>query len=206
MRHLLTITLIVAVIFVAYFLTRPKANAPLSAPEGVESPVPLENDALTLYRDESLGLSFTYPSGDAGYVVRDPRIAEREAEKTIVLVHAADAAVYDTPAADGELPPTLSIVVYDNASKQFPGAWAESHTAQSGYGQKIGDAEDLVVGGANAIRYAADGLYRASVTVIAHGSRIYVVRGEYLDEASPIYRDYESLLDSITFVPAPGEF
>jgi hypothetical protein len=68
-----------------------------------------------------------------------------------------------------------------------------------------GEVSEYVLGGANAIRYAADGLYASDNVVVAHGENMYVITGSYMDADSDIKKDFATLLESVTFIPQPGQ-
>jgi hypothetical protein len=70
---------------------------------------------------------------------------------------------------------------------------------------KLGEVESTVVGGANAVRYKADGLYASENVVVAHGDHVYVITGQFMDEDSDIRKDFGPLVASFRFVPAPGQ-
>jgi hypothetical protein len=68
-----------------------------------------------------------------------------------------------------------------------------------------GEIGEAVVGGANAIRYMADGLYASENIVVAHGDHMYVINGQFMEQNAPIRSDYQALVESIRFIPAPGQ-
>jgi hypothetical protein len=106
---------------------------------------------------------------------------------------------------EGESTPSIVILVFKNTKKQFPRSWADENTQYSNINLIVGNVEEAVVGGANAIRYTADGLYASENIVVAHGGYMYVITGQYLDQDSSIHRDYVALVQSVRFIPAPGQ-
>lgn len=153
-----------------------------------------------------LGFSFAYTTGSDGYTLVEPEAAvEGGPVKTLMLVHADDRAAYENPPQGGEGPATITIQVFENDKKQFPRQWAEQNNAYSNIGLLIGEVSESVVGGANAIRYKADGLYAMNVAVFANGEHMFVVQGGYRSESDPTAVDFEPLLNTITFIPKPGQ-
>ncbi len=159
------------------------------------------------YVSETYGFQFNYPVGADGYLLAEPIVASpaEGAAKTILLVHADDVELYTNPPIGGEGPPAISIYVFNNINKQRPQAWAEAQLAYSNLGLALSEIEETTVDGALAIRYRADGLYPSNTTVITNGSWVYVVSGSYRDETAPTYRDYDTLLSSITFTTELGQ-
>lgn len=159
---------------------------------------------MAKYSSADVGLEFDYRTGPAGYVV-DERIPVDFGDlvKVIILPRAEDAA--KEPPVNGEGAPTITISVFNNAKKQFPRVWAEENIQYSNINLLTGDVLETVVGGANAIRYAADGLYASNNVVVAHGDKVYVIAGQFMDEDSDLYRDFSPLVESIRFIPEPGQ-
>ncbi len=153
-----------------------------------------------------LGFKFAYITGSDGYTLMEPEASvEGGPIKTLMLVHANDLPQFENPPQGGEGPATITIQVFLNTQKQFPRQWAEANNAYSNIGLMMGEVSEAVVGGANAIRYKADGLYASNVAIFASGNKMYVVQGAYRDESDPTARDFESLLNTITFIPEPGQ-
>jgi hypothetical protein len=157
---------------------------------------PVQNTAQAkTYSSSTYGLSFTYPSD---YEVEEHPSTEANMVGTIVLIRSEDRAHIP---ANSDGPPTISISVFKNAKKQFPLQWAQQNVAYSNYQQKVGSETELVVGGANALGYSADGLYLFQVIVVATGDNMYVLSGSYSDEDSLLYQDFNTIVDSVQFIP-----
>ena len=157
------------------------------------------------FSSAELGLSFTYPIGPEGYVLQEAPINDpaNNLVQAFMLTRTEDA--IRQPPQGGEGPPVIAIYVFANPQKQRPQAWADNHIQYSNIDLSMGEVREAVIGGANAIRYRADGLYASEVTVVAHGGHMYLITGQFISEDSDIRRDYEPILQSVRFVPAPDQ-
>jgi hypothetical protein len=166
-----------------------------------------ETPVYETYSDPSLGFSFRYPSGPQGYVLEKSAVVDEATtiEETLLLVHKDDVPAFQNPPVGGEGPAVISILVFPNTQNQRPEAWAREHNAYSNINVALSDIEEAVIGGALAIRYRADGLYASEMSVITHGSHVYVFSGAFVDGDSPTLRDFGPLLDSVTFIPELGQ-
>lgn len=157
------------------------------------------NRSTAVYSSKELGIEFTHPVGQDGYVLEENTPAvEQGLLKTVVLIRAED--VNKIPVG-GEGPATITLNVFKNLKKQWPRIWADEHVQSSNINLKVGDVLETTVGGANAIRYKADGLYASDTIVVAHGENIYVIRGMYIDENSLLRMDFSPIVQSIRFIP-----
>lgn len=163
------------------------------------------NSGYLTYSQSDVGLEFDYPEGPEGYVLdeRMPVDLGTGLIKNIILTRTEDT-LYEPPVG-GEGPPVILVSVFENTKKQFPRAWADENIQHSNINLIMGEVGEAVVGGANAIRYVADGLYASENIVVAHGDYVYVITGQFIDQASPILRDYEDLVQSVRFIPTPGQ-
>lgn len=159
------------------------------------------------YSESAIGLEFDYETGENGYVLteglggEDPNLV-----RSITLMQKSDFEMLSSnPDFVGEVPAVIVVYVFKNSTKQFPLSWAMENILYSNYNLKTGDNFEKVVGGANAIGYTADGLYPSQNIVVAHGSYIYVITGQYLEADSKIHRDFSSVVDSIKFIPTPDQ-
>lgn len=186
------IAVLVVVAAVVSLMYGPKAQAP-----GTEE--------FATYSNPQIGLEFRYRAGPKGYVVNE---AIPMAVDPILFrfIHVVPAEVANqTPPEGGEGPAQISISVYKNEKNEWSGQWAESHPQYSNIQLKTGDVKEVVVGGANAIEYARDGLYPATVVVVAHGGFVYVFDGAYLDADSDLYKDFLPLVNTVKFIPIAEE-
>ena len=162
-----------------------------------------EDVSYRSYSNDKLGIEFKYRETPDGYVLREdlPNAEEKAAGlvSTLVLERAVDVKA-GTPSG-GETPPAITIKVVKNDQKEWPGAWAESHSNWSNINLKRSEPAEYTVGGAKAVRYEADGLYASDTIVATHGEFAYVISGAYMDEASAIRHDFLPLVESIKFIP-----
>lgn len=172
----------------------------------------LENDSVgqdagaqLTYSQSDVGLKFDYPGGPEGYVVNErmPVDLGTGLIKNIILMLTED--TLHEPPVGGEGAPVILVSVFENTKKQFPRAWADENIQYSNINLIMGEVEETVVGGANAIRYMADGLYASENVVVAHGDHVYVITGQFMDQDSPIRHDYQTLVESIRFIPTPEQ-
>lgn len=157
------------------------------------------------YRSANDGVEFSYRVGPKGYVLEEvmPVDLGTGHVKSIILQRTEDA---ERPVPQGgEGPAAIVVSIFENTNKQQSRNWADSHVQYSSINLAIGDVRDVVVGGANAIRYMASGLYSSENIVVAHGDSVYVVTGQYMDENSDLRSDFGPLVDSLNFIPKPGQ-
>lgn len=155
--------------------------------------------STTVFVADDIGMSFSYPEGINGYRLKEI-VAENipGIKKMIVLSKTSDDSEQSAAVAM-EGPPTISLSVYANERDQQPEDWANDHKLYSNINMKITEPAELMIGGANAIRYATDGLYRSDNIVIAHADKIYVLSGSYLNEEAEIHKDFLAMLGTIEF-------
>ena len=158
------------------------------------------NTEIATYRNSNFGIEFKYRSSPNGYVLQESTPTDTAAGlvRALVLVKAEDVA-RGMPVG-GEGPATMSVHVFSNSENQQPRPWADAHMQYSNINLTVGDVAKAVVGGVDAIRYMADGLYRSDNVVVVHGEYAYVLSGAFLDEDSDLRRDFQPLLDSIRFI------
>lgn len=161
--------------------------------------------AYATYQSAETGIAFEYKTGPDGYILRESAGADPQAGlvRALTLMRAADAS-RPVP-TDSEGPPVIAVYVFENTRRQWSRTWADTHLAYSNINLVASEVEDVVVGGANAVRYMADGLYVSENVVVAHGGYVYVVTGQFIDEDSALRRDFSPLVDSIRFIPMPDQ-
>lgn len=171
----------------------------------VDKRVATNNNTYPNYSNEVLGIEFTYRAGPDGYVIQE-HLSPKETEDLlgIIVVMRTEDAERKMPIG-GEGPATITIQVLKNLKKQKPAVWADANNIYSNINLKTGEVSEYVVGGANAIRYSATGLYESDNVVVAHGENVYVITENYMDAESVLRKDLTPLLESVRFIPQPGQ-
>lgn len=162
------------------------------------------NNQKTTYSKSDIGLEFDYRIGPTGYVLEERIPVDLGDLVKVIIFHRAEDFGREMPVG-GEGPAVMTISVFNNTKKQFSRDWADKNIQYSNINLKFGDVVETVVGGANAVRYMADGLYASENVVVAHGDNVYVVTGQFMDQNSDIRRDFAPLIDSIKFIPKSGQ-
>lgn len=151
------------------------------------------------------GFSFTYEKGPRGYVLEEGTLeANDEALEVLysgVFTNTDDYAAFVASEEAREGPETFSVRVYENVANLRPAQWIEAYEAESNLELRIGETEETVVAGANAVRYVTDGLYPTNTFVVAHGEFMYVLSGQYNDPLSAIGVDYGEFVAALAFIP-----
>lgn len=163
---------------------------------------------LEEYQIKNLGVSFEYKSGLDNYVVDDlsSLIGEQPSGTKVLgayrVMNTKDKIELETAEGGYEGPPTINLLIFSNNNNQSASMWVDSFPLFSNINLVIGDVDrDAVVGGANAVKYRTDGLYRSDNVVVAHGGYIYHFTGSFMEEQSAIHRDFQQLIDSVEFTP-----
>lgn len=203
MKNIIVFVLILVTVLAGYFYFKPKVKED-------------KNDAqiYKTFSSSELGIEFQYRDGQDGSVIDGYTLDlidsddfnSKELVKTIILIPVSELSnnLKNSPVPT-EGPPTITIYVVKNLNKEWPAVWAPKNKIFTNMNLQIGELKEDVIGGANAIRYFADGLYRSENVVVAHGENMYVISGMYMDENSLLRKDFEPLLRSIKFIQSPGQ-
>ncbi len=204
MKKIILILIAIALLVGGYYLYMYWALGNDSVPRNDAVEEVTTNSDVTNSQSE-IGLEFDYPEGPDGYIAEERMPADLGTGlvKNIILTRTED--TLNGVPAGGEYPPAILISIFENSQKQFPRTWADDNTQYSNINLVMGEVQETVIGGANAIRYMADGLYASENIVVAHGDHMYVITGQFIDEDSAIARDYEALVESVRFIPTPGQ-
>jgi len=167
------------------------------------SPISDKGSEARTYTLESEGLAFTYRGGTNGYQLEEQDISGLEntlLKKSISLVPTMD---YEDQKnrVGGEGSPSLHLAVYTNDLKQSTSMWLDAHPSESNSALIVGDTTEMVVGGANAVGYTIDGLYRTDMVVIVNGEYVFVASASYEDSDSVTKVDFPTWLQSFNFIP-----
>ena len=148
-----------------------------------------------------LNFGFDYPSGPDGYVLENSETNDTNPNfvRSFLLMRSDDKNNIDKIPVGGEWPPMITILVLKNPENKTPAIWAEANKNYSNINLKTGDVVDFTIDGNSAIRYTADGLYMSDNVVVASGENIFVISGAYMDQESAIYKDFSTILSTVTF-------
>lgn len=145
------------------------------------------------------GLSFSYRNEPEGY-----RISAYPENNDAAFVDGAILMLKSDAAALGERqnaegPPTITIAAYTNTQNLSADLWADQYSMLSHKNLLRGNSMKTKLAGVDALRYGADGLYQMDVAVIVYDGFAYVLSGSYMESQALIRRDFEALLESLTF-------
>lgn len=159
-------------------------------------------EIISLARDAVLGYEFSYRKGPDGYITLEVNESEdADFVSGLTLINRAEYEEMQNSLDAREGPPAMQLRVYTNPENLHAPVWAMRKPKESNVELAMGDTEEAVVGGANATHYVADGLYPTDTYVVASNNHIYVLTGSYLDKDSAIYKDFQDLVNSFTFIP-----
>lgn len=169
--------------------------------------VPCENETHYLevtgkVTNPAFGFEFTYPKGPDGYVIlEDDESQDADFVSGTVLFNREEFEMFTESTDAREGPPAMHIRVYQNPNNLSAFVWPDRKPQESNINLAIGEPKEAVVAGANASHYVVDGLYPTDTYVIASGGYVYVLMGSYLDDSSPMKKDFQSIVSSFTFIP-----
>ena len=163
------------------------------------------NSETNIIRDDTLGFQFEYKDDEDGYItLEDNNSTDSNFLTGITLFNKAEYEIFKQSTDAREGPTSINIRVYSNNNKLHAPVWAMRHPLESNIKLALGETEERVVGGANAEFYIVDGLYLTDTYVVANGEHIYVLTGSYLSTEDIIYKDFQNLVKSFTFL-APAD-
>lgn len=178
-----------------------------------EDAVTQEEDEATYstFTDREIGISFEYTTAPDGYVIDDMSHAVGVGPdgatplRVYSIISKREKAELEASAEGREGPPTMQLAVYENTNNQSASVWVDAFPMSSYMNLVMGEvARDATVGGADAVRYFSDGLYVSENVVVAKGDFIYHFSGGFLERESVIHTDFQTLMDSVSFLPTGG--
>jgi hypothetical protein len=109
----------------------------------------------------------------------------------------------------GEGPKSISVFVFENtASSTVDGEtreiklrnWALLNDPMTGFNRKLAEPELLALDGVDALHYIADGLYQSDTYLVSYHGLVYLFIGQFDSKEDEIYKDFEKLMSSMTFL------
>lgn len=152
----------------------------------LESPERLENS----YRNEVYGISFEYPEG---YVLDERELGNGERRHYHISLFEDTPFVRDLLAGNvigTEAPPAISVDFFQNNLDNEPlWRWIRGNNNSN---WKLSDERyaSTTVGGAEAVKYTADGLYRGDYIVFLHGGNVVMLSVTYHTQGDKLRDDF----------------
>ena len=170
-----------------------------------------------------LALTFTFPSGEAGYAMMEQAgtavstttagnssssdsLASSTLRQMYVIMDTPAYTIYQAEGWQGEVPPTMTIMVFDISGdisdvsrEEKLKNWARSNAALSAYNQVVGEPVTLDLDGVNALQYTIPGDYTTTFTLASYKDNVYFFAGQYELETDDIKNTYHALVDSVEF-------
>jgi len=158
-----------------------------------------------LYGDEEwvthtlngLDLSFQYRKIPNGYLL----VSQPTEERGVISYSLFKNEEYEelqNSSDPREGPPVLSITAIPIEGDDPLESFIKTNPL-SGYMEGVSELEPIFVGGEEAYRYRADGLYPADVTVVKHRSVAYVFYAMYLTPEESRRTDFAQVVESVSF-------
>ncbi len=181
--------LVVAVVATGiYFASSRYLLSKLDGTGGVSAP----QEHTLQYASED-GYSFMYPD-TYELASRTEGNAERWWDVLVLLPKG-----YVPPQA-GEGPPAISVSVFPNPEELMLEAWVQGD-ARSNWKMIVDEraSRPTTVGGEPALWYHYSGLYEVDSVAVAHGGKILLFSGDWLDPADQIRADFNNLIKTVEF-------
>lgn len=156
---------------------------------------PAGQTSLLQYSSED-GVSFNYPD-TYELSSRTEGNAERQWDVLLLLPRG-----YVPPEA-GEGPPVISMSIFPNPEELSLTQWVQGD-ARSNWKMIVDEraSRPTTVGGEPALWYHYSGLYEVDSVAAAHGGKIYLISGDWLDPADQIRQDFNNLIKTVQFSDA----
>lgn len=158
-------------------------------------------DKSATYKNDDLGISFEYRVRPDGYILIEQDKTQVPHPDTVLFVSLFNEREYQELMASSvprEGPPNISVLVFDNPKNQGARAWADSNGMISNIGAALSGISETTLAGVPAIRYLADGLYVNEIIIASNNNRIYFLVGSYIDENTPIRKDFLEMLNNFS--------
>jgi hypothetical protein len=156
--------------------------------------------------DTAYGYTFVYRKDPQGYsMLADTESTHPDFLSGGVLFDRYEYELFTAARDAREGPRAMHVRVYANQANASASVWATNHHTETNSHLMIGDMSEVVVGGANGVRFTSDGLYPSTTYVIAHGGFMYVLSGSYMDMNDAMYHDFISVVESVTFTSVEQE-
>ncbi|NQV88738.1 MAG: hypothetical protein HQ488_00240 [Parcubacteria group bacterium] len=173
----------------------------LSNDDFFEGEVPVDSeedvDSNMIQYDEELGLTFSYQSGEDGYLLIEPPNSTQEHEELVKAFILMKTSEYKElqGAEGGEGPPTMNVTVF-KPTERHVAFWLENNFGYTGY---EGEREPFVVDGVTGLSYETDGLYRGKTVAVLYGDFLYLFTASYHEQDDGRLDAFTEFLATVQF-------
>jgi hypothetical protein len=159
------------------------------------TPTPPQQSGTTEYRDEDLGIIFSYP--DAYELETKDLSTSSRKHASIILTR-----LEDLPAPEGgEGPPTINIDAYqNNLDKYTLDSFVRGTSFTNFKLSPDGAVASTTVNGMPAVMFRWSGLYEGTTYVVARDAWVYTFSVTSLTPTDEIVTDFVRLLDTVEFL------
>jgi len=158
---------------------------------------------------EEVSLGFTYMSGEHGYSLIEPPV-QGDLKKAFILMSTPEYVSYQQ-SGNNDSPPAISVFVFaepgseDDSDMERPGRitrlqnWAIDNTNITAFDKSYGTPEIVELDGLKALNYQTDGSYQQDIYIAGYHGNIYMFVGQYKRPTDAIKKDFQILIDSVSF-------
>lgn len=153
------------------------------------------------YFNADSGLSFAYRINPDGYTLIEHSPGEEvidptlEKHMTLFDIDEYQEALSATEPREG--PPGITIMVFGNTEGLSAEKWLSEHARVANFMEGT-EFETVSIGGAEGVRFLADGLYQNDVVILDNNSNIYLFSGAFNSPEDQIREDYIEFLNTVS--------
>lgn len=159
---------------------------------------------------DDVSLSFSYPSGDAGYALVEPPTNDL-IKKSFILMEAGEYVKVHNGNMGDDAPSTVSILVfsqsedYTTVEGEDSGRiaklqnWAAKNDSLTQFSRLENTPDIVELDGVKALHYTASGAYEQDIYLASYRDKIYMFTGQYEDSDDDIHKMFETLMKTVVF-------
>ncbi len=151
-----------------------------------------DHSGVSRYDSEQHGLSFSYSDRY--------KIEERDIEVNGTMAHFITLTRKDEVAPEnGEGGPAINVAIFSDLGEKPLADWLSGITNSTPMPTTGWDYQEGTIAGETAIFYSSTGLYEADNAAVARDGKAYLISAGWLTREDQILKDYDALLQSLTF-------
>jgi hypothetical protein len=154
--------------------------------------------------------AFKYPSGVEGFALVEPPVAttSQSLKKAYLMFEYSQYLEYQNAGGEDQIPPAVSVFVFTLPEKTEMDTgsrserlmqWINENPQYTSFNRKIGEATEVKIDGASAIKYSTSGLYSQDFHVVSYSGYAYIFASQYENTDDANVTMYNNLINSVTF-------